>query len=425
MSHLNYFEPYQSKTSSHEDQLTRAYLVVLRYSSSAFLMFYDYVRRIVLETANEKKISLEDIPAISALTLNKALFQTQVRSLKDVIESGLLISILVTDEKITMRNEVAGREREACYDGVISIGDTTLVIENKPRSHNVWEEQLSPNIKDIKGLTVLKVAAVLEWKQIITGLNELNKMESIGGAEELLIDDFLQFVDRNFTYLNPFTSFSICKDEDALRKRCVSIMEELYPGKIEHHRGWKDSIRLEERSIKEIALSPNINKDGDWEILLEMYPGDTMNQAREFHRTVDVKRLLKLRESGWEVAPHMHFSFRASNLVWSNVGISLEEYLAYWKKESATLNQVKRADFQKLFGKYEKLQLILKEDKDKLEKEFLGTKRQTVNICPGVKMKYKWSKLKATAFDDKKLFVNEVKSHIDSGLGTWLKATQN
>jgi hypothetical protein len=418
--HLNYFEPYQSKTSSHEDQLTRAYLVVLRYSPSAFLMFYDYVRRTVLETANEKKISIEEIPAISALTLNKASFRTQVRSLKDVLEAGFLISVLVTDEKITMKNEVAGIERGACYDGVISVGDTTLVIENKPRSYNVWEEQLSPSIKDIKGLNVFKIAAVLEWKQIIAGLNELNKMESLGGAEELLIEDFLQFVDRNFTYLNPFTSFSICKDEDALRKRCVSIMEELYEGQVEHHRGWKDSIRLEERSIKEIALSPSMNQDSSWEILLEMYPGDTMNQAREFHRNANIKHLLKLKESGWEIAPHMHYSFRASNLVWSSVGMSLEEYLAFWKKESETLNQVKRADFSKLFVQHEKLKLISKEDKEKLEAEFIETKRQTINICPGVKIKYKWPKLKATELDDRKMFVSDVKSHIDSALDSWL-----
>ena len=199
----------------------------------------------------------------------------------------------------------------------------------------------------------------------------------------------------------------------------LNILRKVEKMHLNCHRGWNDSIRLEEHSIKEIALSPSVNGDSDWKIHLEMHPGDTMNQAREFHRNVNIRRLLMLKENGWEIAPNMHFSFGATNLVWSSVGMSLEEYLAYWKKENAALNQVKRAGFSELFAQLEKLKLISNEGKEKLKTEFLDTKRQTMNICPGVTIKYKWSRLKATEFDNRKVFVKEVENHIDSALSTW------
>ncbi len=44
MKRLNYFNPYKSKSENYEDQLTRAYLVLLRYSFHAFSIFFDYCR---------------------------------------------------------------------------------------------------------------------------------------------------------------------------------------------------------------------------------------------------------------------------------------------------------------------------------------------------------------------------------------------
>ena len=110
----------------------------------------------------------------------------------------------------------------------------------------------------------------------------------------------------------------------------------------------------------------------------------------------------------------------ASNLVWSTIGLSLEEYLERWKKKSATLNKIKRADFAKLFEQYEKLKLISKNDYDKLDSEFLKTKRQTLNVCPAVKMTYAWPKVKAIELDDRKMFVADVKNNIENALIAWL-----
>ena len=44
MSHLNYCYPYQSRPPEHEDQLTRAFLVLLRLVPLAQAAFLDLIR---------------------------------------------------------------------------------------------------------------------------------------------------------------------------------------------------------------------------------------------------------------------------------------------------------------------------------------------------------------------------------------------
>ena len=49
MDRLNYFAPYESKKSWHEDQLTRAFLVVLRYVPMAQAVFLEVDDRIAYQ----------------------------------------------------------------------------------------------------------------------------------------------------------------------------------------------------------------------------------------------------------------------------------------------------------------------------------------------------------------------------------------
>lgn len=415
MSHLNYFEPYQSKTETHEDHLTRAFLVVLRYSPSALLMFLEYVKKALTAIAEKKQV--KNISVFSKLDLNDVVFKTQVRTLKDLV-GDTVVSVLITDERLNIEKEVKPSQRGACYDGVISFGkDLTLVIENKPKSYNVWEEQLSPSLRDCtEEVTVIKVAPTLEWKETISQLNSLSSRESIKGAEKLIISDFLEFVDKNFSSLNPYTSFLVCKDDEyLLRRRCVNVLEELFPGKVEYHHGWqKDSARIEEGAVREIALSPyNVGKGKEWKIVLEFYPADTMSQARDLYTGLNVDRLLELKDKGWDIQPHMHFSFRAKGLFWSEVRLPIKEYLMYWKKGIDGLSQVKRKDFNKVFDELKEDKLISSGDRIKLQKMFLKTKHQKLNICPSIQMWYEWSKLLAIDLDKKGKFNDAVKAKIE------------
>ena len=80
MSHLNYFELYISKNPNHEDQLTRAFLVLLRYSNSSLFLFYDMMYQQLLKQDFYKKISL-DLTSLSELNLRDIQIETQERYL--------------------------------------------------------------------------------------------------------------------------------------------------------------------------------------------------------------------------------------------------------------------------------------------------------------------------------------------------------
>ena len=196
MDRLNYFNPYQSKGDSHEDQLTRAYLVVLKHSSHVFFTFFEYCRSKHSIKENEKAISIID------LLENGWDIETQKGN--PSINTNWLLSILITDSSIKGGDGIQSSERNARYDGIITFGnELTIVIENKPRSGNVWFEQLNPSRQNLSEETkIFGQPLVLEWKEIIKQLNQLLSIPTLSGYEKIMIDDFLSFIDEKFPRTN-------------------------------------------------------------------------------------------------------------------------------------------------------------------------------------------------------------------------------
>src|SRR5450759_1308601 len=149
MNRLNYFNPYDSKAGSHEDQLTRAYFVLLKHSSHAFFTFIEYGRSKHKISGKEKPITIIDF-------LEQGWdFETQKGN--PVINTNYLLSILITDSQIeTTDSSVQSSERNARYDGIITFGSNlTMGIENKPRSGNVWFGQLNPSRQNLAEGTIV------------------------------------------------------------------------------------------------------------------------------------------------------------------------------------------------------------------------------------------------------------------------------
>jgi hypothetical protein len=81
----------------------------------------------------------------------------------------------------------------------------TIIIENKPRSGNVWFGQLNPSRENLADETkVYCNAAHLEWKEIIRQLNHLLNIPTISGYEKMMIEDFLSFIDQKISIPQPF-----------------------------------------------------------------------------------------------------------------------------------------------------------------------------------------------------------------------------
>ena len=108
MDRLNYFRPYESKGAGHEDQLTRAFLVVVRMVPLALSAFLDLVREYQISRHVARLL-----PSFSEVTVQPFSPSTQKAAIPQT--TGRLISIIMTDEhsvRLRKLTEVYGRERK-------------------------------------------------------------------------------------------------------------------------------------------------------------------------------------------------------------------------------------------------------------------------------------------------------------------------
>jgi hypothetical protein len=368
-------------------------------------------------------------PVPPRLTKSKAgidLVKTQVWSrTKEELgnQNGRLVSVLLTDEKLKPEHRVTRTERVGVYDGIIRYKpEWIFVIENKPDHRNVWVEQLSSTFSE--SFDIEDKPVVLRWQEIITRISVLKENGLVQGSDASLLEDFLDFVSDQFPELNPYERFGLCKgDPYLLTRRCISIMEESKLGPVDYHRGWHYYIETADTpSIKEITIFPERLPDGEWEIRLELYPGDTINQARQFYSTLKLKEFAGLTQRSWEISPNLHFAFRSSNLVWTTVSCPLDQYLQYWQTEvkKGALRQMPRYEWNNYFRNLKLLRMLSEEDEPDLTKKIIDTGMQKINVCPGVGCRYKWTKSDAISLDDKGAFVLVFKEKVKECFDTWL-----
>jgi hypothetical protein len=320
-----------------------------------------------------------------------------------VINTNYLLSILITDSQIAIiDSSVQSSERNARYDGVITFGSNlTMVIENKPRSGNVWFGQLSPSRQNLAdGTIVYSNPIVLEWKEIIKQLNHLLSVPTISGDEKIMIEDFLSYVDESFPYLNPYDSFHQCKGNTELINRRISNLLKsisLDESKVNYHRNSSSYIQTPYHQIERICLGLNQNEK-EYSIELGLYFGDTQRQATSFYKSNP--NISHLKNTMWSISPNFHVSFMTSGLAGFKSEDS-EHYLQFWKDNAKEIHQQKRGDVPNYFKRLvdEKIISMPKEAEEKLKEKFYDTEMQTLNICPGFGIVFKINSSDAEELD--------------------------
>jgi hypothetical protein len=298
------------------------------------------------------------------------------------------LSILITDSQIARDDSgVKSSERNARYDGLISFGSSlTMVIENKPRSGNVWFGQLNPSRQNLGDDTIVySNPIILEWKEIIKQLNCLLTVPTISGYEKIMIEDFLSYVDESFPFLNPYDGFHQCKgNAELINRRIHNLLKSisLEEGKVCYHRNGSSYIQTPYPEIERICLGLN-QSEKDYSIDLGLYFADTQRQAAAFYKSAP--KLDHLKNSEWSISPNFHVSFRSTGLVWFESEES-ENYLQFWKDNVEDIHQQKRADIPKYFKRLadEKVISMTQDAKDRLNEKFYQTKMPNLNICPGL-----------------------------------------
>lgn len=419
MDHLNVFNPYENKPLNHEDQLTRALLILVKGSKFVELTFTDMIIDQMV------KAECKSIPKrLTEGTAGLDVVKTQIwSSTKNELSSvsGRLVSVLITDKKLEPNHRVERTDRVAVYDAIIHYKpDWIFVVENKPDHRNVWVDQMSAAFSE--SFEVEPQPIILTWQGIIARISTIKENELLHGAEASLAGDFLDFVADQFPELNPYDRFGLCKgNQYLLDRRCLSLMENSKLGPVDYHRGWHYYIELTDGAAKEIALYPQALPDGDWEIRLALYPGDTINQARHFYSHLKPDKALALSYAGWSIRPNFHFAFRSSNLVWTSVSCSLGEYLDFWlqRVKANKLGQVQRKDWDFLFKELSRVGMLSEQDDIQLKEKIIDTRMDRINVCPGVEFLFQWSQVDAIDLDNKGAFRASFVKRVKECTDTW------
>ncbi len=404
MDRLNLFNPFADKDITHEDVLTRNFLLLLKNVHAVQVAFFELIRGKMTNTINMESIALGQ--------LSVANVYTQVKSGNRLanIQDHQILSIVISDDEYQGEHIVQESSRNARYDGVIICEPSWMfIVENKPSAGNIWENQLDPNQDDANGNYLIKDPCRLSWRQVIEALNSVLEHNIENTAENSLVEDFLEYINENYPGLNPYRLFGLCRGNKLLiDKRCGEILKECFPGnELMYHKGWKYYIgtKADDKAVKQVALDYYDNNISLW-----MYAGDTQNMAKALYRGIKIDRLKELND-GFIVQPNFHFSFMSTGLVWfSTTKINVFKYICYWKENEPS--QLKRENFSDYYACLKNAGVIDPND-ESFNKEITNTKRQRINVCPGILFGYKWSLEDAVRLDNEGKFAEDCRNKIE------------
>jgi hypothetical protein len=207
------------------------------------------------------------------------------------------------------------------------------------------------------------------------------------------------------------------KGEEEAQLRCKAILETIAPGRVKYsERGGVYYIKLPPGGA---ALWVYLALWDDDSIGVRIYPGNTVSQARKFFERARKQEFFGLESKGWKIQPYLCFCYMAWGRPADGNKLSLEQYFDYWASEE--IRQVRREDngFEDFSQRLRAHGLIDARDQRYIKQDFIKTKRDFVNVCPGFELVFAWPRAEANRLDRDQRFVEAVRARANEALGTW------
>jgi len=395
---LNYFFPYSGDVGHYETSLTRAYFALLNLCPVVHAHFVSMVR--------EKNPALPPFIELQPQSFGVALEVSSVTS-----QSGDAVLVHLTGAPSPSPANIAITEEDRRYDAVLAYDcGWTVLIEAKIGAAD--QKDATANIpQNIHGCV-----AEITWNDLIETIWRLIECGLLIGTEEKLARQFLEYVETKFENLCPYSTLARCGGNAArVGARCTQILRGI---------GRTDGDRLDLGTGKSARFALLVHNNAEHSLALCLCPGDTIGQARKFYAPGYVECTLRLRDRGWRIYPNLHLAFMQRNYVWTRVDAGIEEYLSLWLERMQQHGQTAAGDEAKLgfvtaFNDLVRHRLASESDRAAFIKEFIGTARREMNICPGVQVTYHWSLNEADKLDSQGIFAEEVRNRLSEALAAW------
>jgi hypothetical protein len=406
--HLNIFEPYSDLGRGHEDQLTRAAMIVLRLVPLA--------RETLLHEIGER--SLSQLPDCTVdLQASNVVDPTEEGASNGRVQRGRLVSVFLTPdfEPPKLAAEVTDTDRGQRFDGVLRF-DPELVVLLESKVCRRWARRDGHRVSEINlgGVHFAeRRTCLLRWHDLLEAWWRLVEIGVLAPAEQALIQDILSYAHQDFAELLPFGSLRRVGEDPTRRKwRLRSLLREATG--IQPERVGLVHVRLD-TALGTSSLQRAALEIDDHRLMLHLWPGELKPQAQALYGAGRAERLAELDERAgpWRVEPQPLLGFRNApqrTRVYLTCALDAATYARRWQGEDFARVGAHHRDTVPgdLWPWLLQRGYASPADAERLERFMHSLGRRALHLRPSIHISRTWSFEEAESLDDAGLLVGEI-----------------
>lgn len=415
--HLNVFDPYRELSRHHEDQLTRAAMIVLRLVPLA--------RETLLQAIGEP--SQSQLPdCVIDMQATNIVDPSEENLGEGRVERGRLVSVFLTPdiEPFDVADEITDTERGQRFDGVLRFDpDLVVVLESKVCWR--WARRNGHRVAELNlgGTTFAeRRTCVLRWHDLLESWWRLVELGVLGPAEQALVQDILTYAHQDFAQLLPYGTLRRVGTDPVRRKwRLRSLLREATG--IRPERAGLVHVRLDVAlgvaSLQRVAL--DLDED---RLTLHLWPGELKPQAEHLYSAGHAEslcELLDIEDEDWQVQPQPLLGFRNAPVrtrVYMTCALDPAEYVRRWQGEDWKKVGAHHRNHipNELWPWLIERGYASERDTPRLESFMHALGRRFAHLRPSIHISRSWQWSEAEKLDDEGLLPGEIRDALNTVL---------
>jgi hypothetical protein len=412
--HLNVFEPYRELSRNHEDQLTRAAMIVLRLVPLA--------RETLLQTIGEPSQSrLPD--CVVDMQATNIVDPSEEGAFSGEVKRGRLVSVFLTPdiEPFEVAETVTEIDSGQRFDGVLRF-DPELVVVLESKVCKRWARRDGHRVAQLNlgGARFEQTrVSVVRWHDLLESWWRLVELGVLSPAEQAIVGDMLAYAHQDFGHLLPFGTLRRVGTDPVRRKwRLRSLLREATGVKPE--RAGLVHVRLD-LALGAVSLQRAVLDAEHERLTLHLWPGELKRQAEHLYASTGAERLAELLgedDGAWEVQPQPLLGFRNAPVrtrVYLTCGLHPVEYSRRWQGE----DWKKVGAHHRSHLKDELWPWLLQrgyaspQDGEKLDPFLRALGRRFAHLRPAIHVSRSWPWTQAEELDDEGLLPAEIQAALN------------
>jgi hypothetical protein len=422
--HLNVFEPYRELGRAHEDQLTRAAMIVLRLVPMA--------REALLQAIGEP--SQSQLPdCVIDMQATNLVDPSEESAAGGEVERKRLVSVFLTPdtEPVDISPEITEIDRGQRFDGVLRF-DPDLVVVLESKVCRRWARRDGKRVAEMNlGGTrfAQRRTFVLRWHDLLEAWWRLVELGVLAPAEQAIVGDVLSYAHRDFGQLLPYGTLRRVGADPVRRKwRLRSLLAEA--SGVDTERAGLVHIRLDTAigvgSLQRAALEvegaardtgASASASAGERLTLHLWPGELKAQAEQLYAGGRAERLCELLSGPdgehWHVQPQPLLGFRNAPVrtrVYLTCVLDPAEYARRWQGEdwkrvgAHHRNHVREDLWPWLLERG----YASEQDGERIEPFLRALGRRFAHLRPSMHVSRSWDWAEAERLDDEGLLAGEI-----------------